>query len=303
MEKKPFYDEIALKIAASQEKSDPYGTCKALERYCSQYPKDRMAMQVYARVLIKVGRLYDASIVLNTLKQLIEEVRKAKNDEEEDINKNEDCLRALTLKLIAWQKKYEEALAYFEKYKDSIKRTNENTGTIVYYCKHKLGMLPKSTYNRPNLYYKDRQILEYQENDCLCHIQMKHLNQSGSSKKEEGAFFENNFPFEIIYKEVKEIIKTSQQTSDQEAKRLNGNFPINIYTFKYPSCGRNNGQLVDYFIVAVLCDTDNIITMYPSTECEKIPHFDLSYIVPVSTRKEHTRSRSARFYAKYGIQK
>ena len=121
--------------------------------------------------------------------------------------------------------------------------------------------------------------------------------------EDKGAFFENDFPFDTIYKEVKETIRAFQSTSNQEAKRLNWNFPINIYIFKYPCCGRTNGQLVDYFIVAVLCDTNNIITMYPAAECEKIPYFDLSHIVPPSKTTPKIRSRSARFYARYGIQK
>lgn len=306
MGKKPYYDEETLKIAISQENTDPYGTCKTLERYCSQYPKDRMALRDYARVLIKVGRLDDAEIALNKLKTLTEEARKAECDKSEDIDKDEDYLRSTTLKLLAWQKKYEEALAYFEKYKDSIKRTNEIAGPIEYYCKRKLGMIPRYTYTRSALHYRDRQIADYQENDCLYHIHTKHLNESERVEElneNEGAFFENDFPFDTIYQEVKETIREFQAKSNQEAKRLNWNFPINIYVFKYPNCGKTNGQLVDYFIVAALCDTNNIITMYPAAECEKMPHFDLSHIIPPSKMTQHTRSRSARFYARYGIQK
>lgn len=303
MEKKAYFDEEMFNIAISKENLDPYGTCQILERYCSKYPNDRIALRDYARVLITVGRLDDAERVLNKLANLIASARKKKKDE---IEKDEDYLRFTTLKFLAWQKKYEEALCYLEKYKESIKRTNENIDVIEYYCKHKLGLLPKTYYNRSTLHYKDRQIADYQESDCLNHIKMKHLKQSMNHQESiecEGSFFENDFPFDIIYQAVKEIIRKFQLTSNQEAKRLNSNFPINIYAFRYPKCGRNNGQIVDCFVVAVLHDTDNIITMYPSAKYDKLPHFDLSHMVPSCKTTEHTRTRSARFYSRYGIQK
>ena len=299
-----YYDKDKLYNIMRQESSDLYGTCNELERYCCKYPKDRMALQYYTRLLIKLDRLDEAEKALKELEGLIVKARYEAQNRKEDIDKDEASLRLYRLILLTWKKRYKEAMTYFQMYQESIERTGVNTDLMIFYCKHKLEKIPKLAL-RSDFDYKFRQIVEYQESDFLYQMKIKYISQAEKQPavQSEYNFFTIDFPFDKIYDEVKRTINGLQLLSSQEAKRLNQSFPIVRYIFKYPECGTSKNQLVDYFIVEVLCDTDNVVKMYPSKDCENLPHFDLAHMVPASNKKKQlTRSRIAKFNERYGIQ-
>lgn len=300
-----YYDKDKLDNIMSQENSDLYGTCNELERYCSRYPKDRLALQYYIRVLIKLDRLDDAERALRKLEGLIEINRYEAQIRKEDIDKDEDSLRLYRLIVLTWQKRYEEAMIYFQIHQESIERTGVNTDLMIFYCKHKLDKLSKLAF-RSDFDYKFRQIMDYQESDFLYQMTTKYIAQDEKIQESQNEYnrFIPDFPFSKIYDEVKQTINSLQSLTSQEAKRLNQSFPIVRYIFKYPKCGISKNQFVDYFIVEVLCDTGNIVKMYPSIDCEKLPHQDLTYMaLPSDKPKQLTRSRVARFNERYGPQK
>lgn len=308
-----YFDKDRLEEIMKKENIDIYGAIHDIEIYCSQYPKDRVAKHYYARMLIKVGRLVDAEDVLNQLEALIEEASKKRINEKQknNLDKDENSLRGTRLKLLMWQGKYEEALAYYQKYGKSISKSNETTHLPRFCCHYLLGHMPKDidpTSIEEGYVYK--QLLKYQEETFLNYVKNRGNTNSENEadSSDEITFFDSAFPLDEIYRQVKDIIEENKAKTDQEAKRINLNFPLVSYTFSYPLCGMSKGNnIANYFTVVAFSGTSNIIKMYPSEVSQNYPHFDLTTMTPPThsgvKQKLYTPNSGqiARFNKRFGL--
>lgn len=275
-----YYNKEKLKEIMEFQNSDPYGTCQKLKMYLTQFEMDRTAHGYYINVLITLGRLTEAEVEINKLERLIEEATQAGKDDLAGINKDKNYLIVARLKLLAWQKRYYEALVYYNKYKDIINLTEDEFAPLVFYCAKMYGLLsddssPSFDCFRSKFPYRLKQTIGYSQLEFNFHMR-KHLSQNTiqeNTQKQTGTFFTAEFPFEKIFTEVSQTIEEINSSPYPENKRLNGNCPVNIYIFKYPKCGICDGQVVDYFKVVTVNGTD-IITMHPATDCEKLPVAD-----------------------------
>lgn len=311
MPKEKYFDNDRLEEIMRAENTNIYGAIRNIEIYCSQYQKDRMALQYYARMLIKVGRFEDAEKALIKLEKLIKEAGEKSMDQKQRTNlaKDEYSLRGTKLKLLAWQGEYEAALAYYQKHKASIIQSNETTHLLMFCCRYQLGIIPQDIDPESiSEGYVYKQFLNYQEDVFLEYIKNRCTSSSENEadSSEKNSSFAQDFPLGDIYKAAKDIIKDNKFKSTQEAKRINLNFPLVSYTFSYPMCGITDGKVVDYFTVVVFSGTENIVKMYPSEGSEERPHFDFSTMNltskdPQYTKKLEVNGAIARFNRRYGF--
>ena len=132
-------------------------------------------------------------------------------------------------------------------------------GYVKFYCYSKLGYI--SAEDESNLKsYTKRQILSYDENL------------------------------------FREFINIHRRKLDYE-KCICNSYNTDQYVFKYDVCGKDNGVSQNYFKVICLHNTNNILTMFPASECERLDYVDLNYL-----NKKHVSSRPSqidKFYKKF----
>ena len=307
---KIYYDNDWRRAILQKEKTQLYNAVVEIGKYLNKYPKDKMAIGSYIRMLIKVGRIDDAEEQLQKFEELIEESRTSGKESTENVDKDENLLRLYQFMIFCWKQKYEEAMKYYIENMDSIEKNEYGIELMVLFCKYQLGTLPPLA--EPSDFkneYKAKQIMNYDENELFEHIRNSYVSPSEYTPPENAgkSYFNSNFPYEregSIYPSIKEIIEKNKDLTDQEAKRINYNFPIVQYIFKYPGCGVSDCEIVDFFIVEVIVGTSNIVKMYPSTDCQNLPYFDLTHMLPLSIKGNHpTRAnrRTWRFNTKYGL--
>ena len=77
-----------------------------------------------------------------------------------------------------------------------------------------------------------------------------------------------------------------------------------MYVFKYDSCGKDNYKIVNYFKVICFEGTSQIITMYPASDCEKLPYIDLNYMkTKEDTPKIKVLTQREKFNTRYNLTK
>ena len=82
--------------------------------------------------------------------------------------------------------------------------------------------------------------------------------------------------------------------------KRNKGFITNSYIFKYDSNGRIDNKLVDFLIVIALYDSNDIITMYPYKNREKVEFYDLNPELDIEESPKLKRvSQIAKFNQRY----
>lgn len=262
--KNRYFNEWEFKQAISLIETNPLVSKLKLAEYLQKYPKDCSAYTYYASVLITLGEFADAKKILDYFDYL---------QSENKINKIEDKRNAIIarIRLLTFEQKYTEASRLCQKYSHEL--NDIGVEPLKYYYRQKFGELDPNKRNQHT--YIFRQIINYEESDFLEHIK-KHLSEyNEDSQKQSACIFNPEFPLKDILIEIKKNIPSD--------KRLFFNLYANTYIFKYDDCGKvkegTSFKSVDYFKVICFQNTDNIITMYPDTNCQRLPHIiDLNYI-------------------------
>lgn len=260
------------------------------EEYLKKYPKDYLAYTYYISVLITLGEFEKAEKHLNSLKFLFN--NKQLSFETDKLYALERRIIANTLRLLAYQEKFEELYQYYLINQNKINHIDKdmNLNHIVFYCKFKLGKLDST--KRAHKTYLFRQIIKYDYNDFLAHIKKhladfnQHVNISNQS------IFVPDFPLEKVLDEIKKLIPSD--------KKLYTGFFENSYIFKYDECGKDYNKLTNYFKVVCFHNTNNIITIYPSIENNYVPFIDLNYLKENNDKPLVRRlSQTEKFNLKY----
>ena len=287
--KNKYYDVEEFKEIASTYKSDPYRTIKKLEQYLNKYPQDNGGYIYYINLLITVGEFDKAYNLLNKIEQRL----KNNNMYLDNIKKRKAQMTSIVfakIRILLYLEKYKEAYELYLNTKDKIDALEIKP---ILYCKKKLGLLTKEELEERsyNTYY-DRQVIDYQESDLICHVK-KHFSDYKYNTGEDPTEFYPSFPLEKIIEEIKKHIPSG--------KRLYPGFADNLYVFKYDNCGFFDKGAAHYFKVITFHNNSDIITMYPSTKCDNLPHVDLNYMKIEDNPKVKRLSQIDKFNKKFGI--
>ena len=263
--KEKYYDTWEFRKAIEQINTNPIESKINFEKYLKEYPKDYSIHLFYASCLMTLGDFEKAENII----KYVEET--TSNDKQFNTQKNKvehlnDNIAYSKMRLYCLTERYEELEKICSKYKAQIQKLN--LISVLFYTQIKNKTLLK-TRNEINTYCF-RQMVEYSEDDFKDHIK-KHLADFNKDLDEPNtSIFSPNFPIEDVLVEIKKYIPSDS--------KLYSGFYENKYVFKYDECGRDNNKLVNYFVAISYNNTGNLITLYPSSECEQLPCIDLNYM-------------------------
>lgn len=288
---KDFYNKIEFTKLAKIINSDPEQARLGFEQYLEKYPMDYYARTMYASVLVRLQEFELAQKILDQT-----EMSSTKNGHytkfSEKVQSIELHIFYNRLTILSHTGRFKELYEYILKHETLAKKIK--THILMLYTKKQLGILEATKTRRKG--YIENQIIEYDENDMLEHVKKCFTNDDESIDPQTESIFAPDFPLEKVIKEVKENLK-------QENKLCYGLYD-DRYIFKYNECGQKKHRKTDYFKVVCFQNTCDIITMYPTTDCEKLPYVDLNYLKPSSIEdieKVKTISQRDKFYRRYGI--
>ena len=142
--------------------------------------------------------------------------------------------------------------------------------------------------------YKDyikRQILDYNEEEALNKISTRE-----NKIVENDSYFNNNVNLKYLFDIAKESIK--------EGKKVNTEEMLEIYYFGVSNIGYINNNTCNFIKVVVIPNTNNIISMYPTTQVDYnyISNINIDYDkLFEKNNKVKTISRIDKFNKKYNI--
>jgi len=287
LNKTVYFEEWEYKQAISLIKTNPIEAEKKLREYLTQYPLDYGTYSDYAYVLIILGKFKEAEQVLDYVKKLYKRDNYFNSDSRK-VKRLEDRLLFDTLKLWAYQGKYEKLYRFCVN--NSGKIDELDMVSLAFYAKIKTGGAAGKL--RESYTYRHRQMIEYHEEDFLEHIKKHLADYNINNDDASDVMFVPGFPISKVFEEIKKYVPSE--------KRLCPGAYDNKYIFKYDGCGRVNNKLVDYFKIVVLHNTDHFITMFPATECENLPYVDLNYLIPeIQDTKVRKLSQIDKFNQRY----
>lgn len=263
-EKKLYFNKYEFLKIAELSKTDPFAAIEQYKAYFDKYPEDHSAKAYYISALISVGEFEEAENELNNLE--IELKRNSLYHSNIDrADHLEHDIKLSKLKLLFYQGKKQEALDYFYLNFDELSDLRRE---VIFYFRKMRGTIDPNR-RTPNSYIF-RQIVEYKEEDFRDHIK-KHLADFNENDRNISvSYFSPNFPVDKVIGEIKTLIPSD--------KKLHFRFIEDMYIFKYDQCGRDCNRIVDYFKVFTFNNTQEFITMCPSTDCENLPYVDLNYL-------------------------
>lgn len=281
------FNHSLFKEAISLIDKNPYEAVIRFENYIDEYPIDYAAYPFYISALIIIGKLKEASSLINKLDNMsLNKIDFAGKEKEYELFKLH--LLESKIKLLSYQKKYTQMYQLCQKNKKTL--NNESLKHIVFYSEIKSGKLTKVTRNNHN--YLFRQIINYQEKDFLEHLKSHLPNNKQNVSLTKTSIFSEDFPITKILEEIKKYIP-SENT-------LYLNFYDNKYIFKYDNCGKVDNFITDYFIVTCFHDTSDIITMCPCLNTHRLPYIDLNYLTESITQPKTKRlSQIDKFNKRY----
>lgn len=260
-----YYNSIDFNKIIKIMNTNPIEAKNKFEEYLNNYPKDYSAYLWYIETLICLGEFKKGEKILNFIDN------KLKNDsnishEKVKIDIFNKHKFYVIIKLLSYQEKYNELYSYCMKNIDRI--NEEGINHLLFWCKKHLGKIDPE--RRDTNLYLFRQIVEYKESDLIEHMK-KHDADCYEENINSKGIFNSEFPLKKVLDEIKKYIPSKKCTYPRLFE--------NEYTFKYNECGRENNKLVNYFKVICLHNTNNIITAYPSNDCENLPYIDLNYLI------------------------
>lgn len=259
-----YYNKFEFLKAQNKIYTDPLYSKVLFEEYLKKYPKDYSAQSYYVYNLIILGYLKEAENYLNKIEML----SKTNKAFMRSYNKSYYLEKGITLNKIRIYlrlKEYKKLYEYYLSLNNEIE--NQRLYVVPFYCKKKLGLLDeKKEYSS----YLFNQIAHYSEDKFTNHILKHTADYNMNLDNPNSSIFKSDFPIENIIQEIKKIIPSNEA--------LYYGFFDNTYVFKYNECGRDKNRLVDYFKLICFHDDNNLITMYPSENCENLPFIDLNYL-------------------------
>ena len=263
-EKKLYFNKHEFIKLSEQSKKDPFGAIEGYQEYLEKYPDDNSARTDYASNLIAIGRFEEAEEELNKINYYLKtkSIYSFSEDRAKALSHN---LKLCILKLFVYQDKMDEALDLFY---SNLEEFSYMGKEIFFFFRKMRGTIDPRR-REPNS-YMFRQIVEYKEEDFIDHIKKHLADYNENDRNISVSYFNPEFPIDRAIIEVKKYIPSD--------KKLCMGYIENRYVFKYDQCGRDNNKLVDYFKIYTFNNTQNFITMCPSTDCELFPCIDLNYL-------------------------
>lgn len=223
-----------------------------LDKYLETYPNDVCAHAYYAELLIRMGNFEEAESILNNI------------DVDTVYNKTIlDYIIMLKVKLYSCIKEYQKAYELFSE-NIAVFKTRFGADRTDLFFRRKLNLLTVSDLG--NTGYLVSQLVNYSEENCLDHL-VKHLYNIDN---DNSCQFVETFPLKEFYYQMREMLPL-----DGENKVYNSIID-NSYVFKYEHNGKVDGKWVDYIQVVTIGGSNDIITMYPYENRERIPAIDLT---------------------------
>ena len=282
--KTQYYNTLEFNKIVKIMNTNPKEAKNNFEDYLKKYPRDYSAYLWYIETLICLGEFKNAEKIFKYIENKINSSNI--NLDRNKINIFNKHKFYIKLKLLSYQEKYEDLYTYCV---NNINRINElGLNHLLFWCKKHIGKIDPN--RRDNNLYLFRQIVEYKESDLLDNLK-KHEADCYEENKDTKGIFSPEFPLEEVLKEIKKYIPSKN--------RIYPRLFENDYVFKYNECGRENNKLVNYFKVICLHNTDNIITAYPSNDCEHLPCIDLNYLKKEEQPKIKKISQIDKFNLKY----
>jgi len=273
--KNKYYDEIRFKRIVKFVEENMFDKALAeYQLYFENYPNDCCARVYYSELLIRIGRFNEAERVLSDV---------ATNSNIRKLALEDTLL--MNVKLLASQEKYEEAYSILINNREVFDNRNWTIRGVELFLLSRLGLLTEEQ-KKQNLYLLS-QIVNYSEESCLDHIS-KHLSFEGNDNV---CIFNEDISLEKLYYQVREMLPLDD--------KIYSSIIDNVYIFKYENCGRVDGKVVDYFKVATLQHSNDIITMYPYKNTERIVHKDLTPTIDYSYTKVKRMSQIDKFNQRY----
>lgn len=284
--KNSFFDKWEFKKALDIGYKNPFEADLKFEEYFKKYPKDYSGYSYYISNLIKIKKLDKAE-------QIIKYIENKANNDQDLINNKERYKRFKQnllyskFKLLMYQEKYQEFNKLYYQNIELAKKLDINH--LLFLSKIKAGQINIRT--RDSYYYIQRQFINYNYEDFLNHLKDHTIDIYNYIDYTNNSIFENDFPLDKILIEIQKYIPSE--------KCLYTGFIEDTYVFRYEVCGRQNNKTENYFKVLCFHNTSNIITMYPSSNCEELEYIDLNYLTKTNNNKIKKKSRIDRFYDRY----
>ena len=264
---KEFTNSLEAQEALFLITTNPLEAKAKFEKYTKKYPQHYFAKVQYASCLTYLGEFELAE-------KIIDEVTKEyKKDTfflktQTYIQEMEQDIHAIKLRLLSFQKKYDEFLSYCKQHQKELDL--KSLAAAIFYCNKQLNKIPLS--QRETLpTYLLRQILVYKKRDFYQHIGPHLAEYYDNPQGNEKTVFVPGFPINRVINEIKKNIPSD--------KGLYLDYFTNAYIFKYDNCGfGDDGKIVDHIKVICLDDSKNILTVYPASNCQNLPCVDLNYI-------------------------
>lgn len=283
--KKLYYDRWDFLQAYGFIHNDPIKSKYLFEEYIKKYPDDYSAQNCYVYLLIVLGNIDEANNYLNNMERSMYYNSKFCNhfDKIEFVNKG---IFLNKIRLYAREGEYKELYAYFIRNRQIF--DDYDLFVIPFYCKSKLGLIDK---NKDYSSYLYGQIANYSEEKFFNHIEKHTADYNMNLDETNSSIFAPAFSLENTIDEIKKYIPSE--------KGLGYGFFEDTYVFKYNECGRCKNRLTDYFKVICFHENGNLITMFPSENCDNFPYTDLNYLVKNDKPKVKTLSQIEKFNRKY----
>lgn len=267
-----YFNKWEFDRALSYLETNPQVSKLKFQEYLRKYPKDYAAYTYYASTLITLGNFDEAEEVLNTLEKAMSTDKKYANQTKK-IRLNSIELLGTKLRLLSYKQRYEELYQYYQENLDVVESLDMNS--LIFFCKKQLELIDSNQRERHNSYLL-KQIIRYEEQEFLEHIK-KHLPSiPNTNQDEKSSMFSSHLEIEKTLQEIKKYIPSET--------RIYPYTYVDVYIFKYNNCGTVGTRQTDYFKVICFHNTSNIITMYPSLNCQDLPHIDLSYLTQNSSK-------------------
>ena len=248
------YDKVQFdNLLSMMNYTDASRVISLFKNYLREYPTDVSAHLYYAIMLIKIGNLEEAIDVLNLEVVLT-------SDNYFDIKKR----GYLIVKILLAKEKYEECYKYILENEILFQDDEELNTLVLLLLKKKLNLLVADDYNQIQSYAL-KQIISYKEELALEHIVLNHKNQAYLDGKSQ---FNEDFPIQKVFSRIRNCLPNE--------KRMYDELVVDYYIFKYTNSGKNSGKNVNYIKVITLVNTNQIVTMFPIDNYEKLPYTDIS---------------------------
>ena len=281
--KKNYWNMVERSKIDAIRYSNPEDAVRRYEAYIKKYPRDYEAKILYASVYIT---LKDFDYAYEIIKDTKNEYRNNKKvlENPDVLNYLEEIALKQEMRCYAYTNQLYNLYDSFFELSEEEKR---KLGHVRFYCHSKLGYINEKDASNLMSYAK-RQMNSYDENLFRDFIRTHSHDYNKDLEEQSDKIFDESFPLENIIEEVKKNL-------DYDKCRCTGYY-TDQYIFRYDLCGRDNGVVQNYFKVLCLHGTDKILTMFPASDCERLPYVDLNYLNEVKVERP---SQIDKFYKRF----